>query len=590
MPDNGPVEDGESQFRSVVANIPGIVYRSECNDPWRMYFISAHVETMLGYSATDFLGAALRTFGSLVYPDDVERVSVLKDEVIEHRTSYSLEYRLVHADGSTVWVSEHGRVVRSPEGEPLWLDGVILDISGRKTAERARDEAERLLRHQVLHDSLTGLPNRAAFLADAGAAIEAARTEGAHIELAIMDLDHFKEVNDTLGHANGDRLLREVARRTVAALPEQDLCARVGGDEFAFAFHASSTHAPFDVLDRLQKALESPIELEGLPVSIEASLGVARFPEDGETLDQLMRSADRAMYRSKGSRTGSASYRGAAEAEARVDPVVAADLRRAIATGALALHYQPKIDVRTGRLDGVEALVRWPHPQRGLIQPDELIPLAEGSGLVRPLTLYVIGEALRQCRVWLDGGRQVPVSVNLWTKNLIDSGLPEDVGELLARFSVPASMLKLEISEATIVSDPLRIGAVLERLGALGVGLSIARFGVGYSSLASLHRLPITEVKIDRGLVSGLRSGGADESVVRAAIGLGRDLGFRVVAEGVETAELLERLSGLGSDVMQGFYLCRPLPPAELEAWLDDRFGSEPTPEEQREPRSRSAG
>jgi diguanylate cyclase (GGDEF)-like protein/PAS domain S-box-containing protein len=569
------VESDEAQFRSVVANIPGIVYRSECDDPWRMYFISAHVETMLGYPPTDFLGAATRTFGSLVHADDVEPVDVLMTEVIEHRSSYSLEYRLVHADGSTVWCSEHGRVVRGPDREPLWLDGVILDISRQKTAEHARDEAERLLRHQALHDSLTGLPNRAAFLADAEAAIVAARSEGLQVELAIMDLDHFKEVNDTLGHANGDLLLREVGRRAAAALPDHDLCARLGGDEFAL-LHACSTETPFEVLGRIQSALESPIELEGLAVSIEASLGVARFPEDGETLDQLMRRADDAMYRRKASRSGFASYHAAVEIGVGVRPVLAGELEQAISSGQLALHYQPKIDVRTGRLDGVEALVRWPHRQRGLIQPDELIPLAEEAGLVRPLTLYVIGEALRQCLAWLDDGRHVPVSVNLWMRNLLDSGLPEDVGQLLDQFRVPASMLTLEISESTISSDPLRIGAVLERLGALGVGLSIARFGVGYSSVVALHRMPIAEVKIDRGLVSGLQSGGADEAVVRAAIGLGRDLGFRVVAEGVETAEMAERLSALGSDSVQGFFLCRPLPPAELEAWLDNRFGTEP--------------
>jgi diguanylate cyclase (GGDEF)-like protein/PAS domain S-box-containing protein len=568
------VETDEGRFWSVVANIPGIVYRSECTDPWRMYFISAHVETMLGYPPTDFLGSATRTFGSLVHTDDVEPVDLVMTDVIEHRTSYSLEYRLVHADGSTIWCSEHGRVVRSPGGEPLWLDGVILDMSRQKQAERARDEAERLLRHQAMHDSLTGLPNRAAFLAEAEAAIAAAGAEGAHIELAIMDLDHFKEVNDTLGHANGDLLLREVGRRATEALPEQDLCARLGGDEFAL-LHRHATGAPFAVLGRIQTALNAPIELEGLPVSIEASLGVARFPEDGVSLDQLMRRADHAMYQCKASRTGFAFHSATDEAEIPVRPVVAGELEEAIACGALALHYQPKIDARTGGVDGVEALVRWPHPQRGLLQPDDLIPLAEEAGLVRPLTLYVIGEALRQCGVWLDGGRDVPVSVNLWTRNLIDSGLPEDVEQLLARFTVPARMLTLEISEATISSDPLRIGAVLERLGALGIGLSISRFGVGYSSLVALHRMPVAEVKIDRGLVSGLQFGGADEAVVRAAIGLGRELGFRVVAEGVETAELVERLRALGSDAMQGFFLCRPLPPPELEAWLDKRFGIE---------------
>jgi diguanylate cyclase (GGDEF)-like protein/PAS domain S-box-containing protein len=564
----------ELYFQSVVDNIPGIVYRSECEDPWRMYFVSQFVESMLGYPASDFLGVATRTFGSLVHPDDVERVGVIMEEVLRAETDYSLEYRLVHASGESLWVTEHGRVVRGPEGQPIWLDGVILDASRRKNAERARDEAEQMLRHQAMHDALTGLPNRTAFLRDAAAALEAARAAGRKVDLAIMDLDHFKEVNDTLGHANGDRLLQEVALRALAILPEHDLCARLGGDEFAFAFCEPSSEAAVGVLGQLQRVLESPIELEGLPVSIEASLGVAHFPDDGESLDELLRCADRAMYRRKATRTGSVAHRAGPWASAL--PTFAAELRLAIERRELVLHYQPKLDARTGQLDGVEALVRWPHPERGMVEPDELIPLAEAARLVRPLTLYVVEEALRQCRTWLDRGRRVPVSVNVWVSNLIDAGLPGAVAELLQRYSIPIGMLKLEISEFTFISDPHRIGAVLERLATLGVGLSIDGFGSGYASLASLHRLPVSEIKLDRGLVSGLKSGGPVESALVAAIGLGRDLGFRVVAEGVETAEMADRLRELGPDSMQGFHLCRPLPPGELEAWFDDRFGAPP--------------
>ena len=530
-----------------------------------MYFISDFVEALLGFPAKDFLGDGARMFGDLVDADDVERVGIFMDEVLRSDTSYSLEYRLVRSDGRSVWVTEHGRVVRNSQGHPIWLDGVILDVARRKEAEWARDEAERLLRHQALHDALTGLPNRAAFIAEASAALNAAHTTGASIVLAIMDLDHFKEVNDTLGHANGDLLLQEVALRAAGVLPEQDFCARLGGDEFAFAFHGSS--APSDVLDRLNKALDTPIELEGLPVSIEASLGLARYPDDGQSLDQLMRCADRAMYQSKTLRNVSAGRRPLPGVD--FGPSLAADLQHAIERRDLTLDYQPKIDAQSSDLDGVEALVRWHHPHRGLIEPAELIPVAEASGLVRPLTLYVIEEALYQCRKWLDDGRRIPVSVNVWMRNLIDSGLPEAVAGLLERFSIPHGMLKLEISEITIISDPYRIGAVLERLEALGVGLSIDSFGIGYASLASLRRLPITEVKIDRGLVSGLQWGETAEAALSAAIGLGRDLGFRVVAEGIETAEMAERLRALGSDAMQGFHLCRPLPPAKLEAWLD---------------------
>jgi diguanylate cyclase (GGDEF)-like protein len=445
----------------------------------------------------------------------------------------------------------------------------MLDISRQKIAESERDSAEQRLRYQALHDGLTGLPNRVSFLADADAAIRDVLANGSRLELVIMDLDHFKEVNDTLGHANGDILLQEVAVRIADALGPGDFCARLGGDEFAIVIRDASPEASGKLLAEISESLESTIELEGFPVNIEASLGIARLPEDGTSLEELMRRADWAMYQSKHGRSmiASGNVSGSASRE------LSDDFRRAVAGGGLTLHYQPKLDLHTLRLDGVEALVRWPHPERGLIYPEELIPLAERANLVRPLTLFVIGEALRQCRAWLDHGREVPVSVNLWMRNLIDAALPARIRELLDHHGVPARMLKLEMSETAFVSDPLRIAAVLEQLGDLGVQFSVARFGAGYSSLSSLHRLPITEVKIDRGLIAGLQAGEADESVLRAAIGLGRDLGFRVVAEGVETDEMVTRLGALGSDSVQGFVVSVPLPPGELEAWLDERFG-----------------
>jgi diguanylate cyclase (GGDEF)-like protein len=422
--------------------------------------------------------------------------------------------------------------------------------------------ASRRLRHQALHDALTGLPNRTHLHRRANRQLR----RDAPAAMLLIDLDRFKEVNDTLGHDYGDALLVEVAERLSGALRRDDTLARFGGDEFAvLVAGAPDRAAVIELAGRLQEALRRPFALRGVAVELEASIGVAFYPEHGRTAGRLLQRADVAMYDAKRGGHGIATY------TAERDPYSAdrlgllAELRRAIEHDELVLHYQPKVSLRSGGLTGVEALVRWQHPSRGLLGPHEFVPLAERTGAVHDLTRWVIDHALAQCRAWGERGIDVPVAVNLAAANVVDVTLPDAVAELLERHGVPAGRLECEISEHTAMADPIRATAVLEGLRELGVGLSLDDFGTGHSSLAYLKRLPLDEVKIDRSFVAGMADDENDAVIVRSTIDLARNLGLRVVAEGVETAEIMDSLAELRCDVAQGYFISRPLPADELD-------------------------
>jgi diguanylate cyclase (GGDEF)-like protein len=425
--------------------------------------------------------------------------------------------------------------------------------------------ASRRLRHQAVHDALTGLPNRTLLHRRAERALRGDEL-GA---MLLIDLDRFKEVNDTLGHDYGDELLREVAGRLGRAVRRGDTLARLGGDEFAVLLAGLPNRGTVaELAGRLQDALREPIALRGVAVELEASIGVALYPEHGTTVGTLLQRADVAMYEAKRGHHGVITY------SADRDPYSAdrlgllAELRRALETDELVLHYQPKVAVRTGELTGVEALVRWQHPTRGLLGPDQFVPLAERTGAVADLTRWVVDRALRQQRAWSDAGIDMPVAVNLAAANIVDVTLPDAIAELLERHGVRGDRLECEISEHTVMADPVRGGEVLDRLRALGLRLSLDDFGTGHSSLSYLKRLPLDEVKIDRSFVSGMVEDENDAVIVRSTIDLARNLGLSVVAEGVETAEVMEALDALSCDTAQGYYISRPLPAQELSVSL----------------------
>ena len=450
------------------------------------------------------------------------------------------------------------------------LYGVLFRIVAG-ASKTLRHQAE-LNEHQALHDSLTDLPNRTLFHDRVRQALASARRDHVPAAVMIMDLDRFKEVNDTLGHASGDELLKQVGLRLSESLRESDTVARLGGDEFGVLLpKVLDAEAAVAVARKLRTTLEEPFTIHGLALQMEASIGIALYPDHGDDVQSLLQRADVAMYVAKEHPAGCEVYTRERDGYSPDRLTLLTELRRAIDRGELLLHYQPKANLRTGEILGVEALVRWQHPERGMIPPDEFIPAAQKTGVIGPLTMFVLDEALRQCRTWTLQGLDLCVAVNLSTRNLLDLHLPEAIAELLARWEVPAGLLELEITESTILADPVRAMQILSRLDEMGVRLSIDDFGTGYSSLAYLKRLPVGELKIDKSFILGMDENENDEVIVRSTIDLGRNLGLRVVAEGVESPQAWSRLAQLGCNVAQGYFLSRPVPAEDLTQWLADR-------------------
>ncbi|HEY3021910.1 MAG TPA: EAL domain-containing protein [Solirubrobacteraceae bacterium] len=421
--------------------------------------------------------------------------------------------------------------------------------------------------HQALHDALTGLPNRTLFHERVTAAISSG-ARGRHAVM-LMDVDHFKEVNDTLGHHHGDELLREIAARLAKAVRPEDTVARLGGDEFAVLVpDLDRDETAVAVAERLLRTLQDPLHIEGLSLEVTASIGIATHPAHGDRVELLLRHADVAMYEAKRGHTGHQVYRPENDRHSTHRLTLAAELRKAIDEGELELHFQPQADLATGAVRGVEALVRWRHPSRGLIAPGDFIPLAERSGLIAPLTSFVLDQALGQASRWRDSGLVLPIAVNLSARSFLDHELPAEIAALLSKWGTDAELLQLEITESMLMSDPDRARTVLERLTRQGLRLSIDDFGTGYSSLAQLKRLPVDEIKIDRSFVIDMGSSANDEAIVRSTIELAHNLGLSVVAEGVEDEASLRALRRLGCDLAQGFHLGRPLPAESLTPLL----------------------
>jgi diguanylate cyclase (GGDEF)-like protein/PAS domain S-box-containing protein len=436
----------------------------------------------------------------------------------------------------------------------------FLDVTDRKQAEAS-------LNYQALHDGLTMLPNRTLLLDRLNQASLAAVREDQPLALLLVNLDRFKDVNETLGREAGDRLLQETAGRLQASIRTSDTVARLGADEFAVVLPTTELAGACLVAEQIVSALGQRASLNGSEIEVGASIGIAMFPEHGTDAEGLLRHADGAMLRAKSEHGGYAVYSPDHESLGAKRLIMMSGLRRAIDNDELTLAYQPKIYCRSGQLVGVEGLVRWQHAELGMIPPDDFIGLAEQTGLIKALTRWVLNAALRQCHAWQQDGLRVPVAVNLSAHDVQDPGLPVLVASLLSTWNVPATCLKVELTESALLAEPLRAMLILKQLTDSGVGVSIDDFGTGYSSLAYLKRLPINEIKIDRGFVSEMRSDRKDLAIVRSTIELGHNLGFEVVAEGVEDQTTLDVLESLGCDVAQGYFVSRPMPPSELARW-----------------------
>ena len=469
-------------------------------------------------------------------------------------------------DGQMQWRLVDAVPIFDADGQVNEVVSSFIDITSRREAERA-------LREQALHDPLTQLPNRTLLHDRWDHAIEVARRERETLALMLLDLDHFKEANDTFGHPYGDLLLRAVARRIAAAVRASDTVGRLGGDEFAVLLPNTNEAGAQNAAQKLLTALEEPFDIDGQVLEVTASIGIALYPRHGEDGSTLLRRADIAMYTAKRSGAGSAiyNYEDEVDEDAPHRLLITAELRQAIDKNELALLYQPIVDLASGRALHSEGLLRWRHPTRGLVTPDHFMPAVERSGLIRPVFAFALASALAQCAVWRRQGLDLRVAVNLSVRNLLDPGLVDVVADAIADSGISASWLGLEITESMLMVDPERALKSLTRLRNMGISLSIDDFGTGYSSLAYLQRLPVYAVKIDQSFIRDMSVDVSSRAIVEATVDLAHRLGLKVVAEGVETQTAYDDLRAIGCDAAQGYLLARPLAAAALTKWIADR-------------------
>jgi diguanylate cyclase (GGDEF)-like protein/PAS domain S-box-containing protein len=549
------VEASERRLASLVQNSTDVL--TVIGEDLRIHWQAGPIGKVLGLDPSSMIGMPLP---ELVHPDDLPRLHEYLAAVGDQPTR-TLDLRLRRDDGQ--W--SHFEAAISDRRSDTAVGGYVLNM--RDTTDRLALEHDlRVLAQERERDSLldplTGLPNRRSLFES----LEQEIARGIRFALLLIDIDHFKELNDALGHQVGDQLLREIWPHLLGSGRELDAVARLGGDEFAVVVPLSASgDTPEQIAEVLRTALGRPFAFQGLTLLVEASIGIAIHPDHGNGAEILLQRAEVAMYASKRARSGYAVYVADADQHSRERLALLGELPRALASNELVVHFQPKFDLQSGALAGAEALVRWQHPVHGLLYPDAFLSLAEQTGLMQLITLRVLDEALRQCAAWRAQGILIPVAVNLSARDLMDAELPDRVERLLHRWNVEPSELQLELTERIVTSDPAHLGEVLAGLRAKGVELSLDDFGTGSSSLSRLRELPVTELKIDKSFVFAMSRGDPrDIALVRTILTLAHDLGLRVLAEGIESDLDRQRLTAWGCDQGQGFALARPMAAQQL--------------------------
>jgi len=553
----------EERFRTLLSNIPGAMYRCGLGSDWDMEFISDNIEAISGYPASDFIRSSVRTFASIIHPEDQGMVEATVGEAVGRGDPFIIEYRIIGADGGVRWVYEKGRGVFGPDGSVLWLDGAIFDVTDRKLLQEQ-------LAKQAFYDSLTGLANRALFHDRADHALARAHRSGAQIAVLLIDLDRFKVINDSLGHHAGDEVLVAVAKRLLASSRASDTVARLGGDEFVVLLEENITEADAIVVaKRVLAILHEPLLAQGHEVSVGGSIGIAFSSGVSPTsTDDLLRDADAATYYAKGrGRDRYEVFEPSMHARAVQQLELTTELHRGLRQGEFVLHYLPIWELADRTLIGVEALVRWNHPRRGLLPPTDFIPAAEQTGAIVALGDWVFGEACRQVKAWNDEypGSSLSLSVNISARQLLDPDLVQRLRTALTDNGLDPSSMTLEINEGALLQNVEEARHRLRELKSLGVRLAIDDFGTGSSSLGVLREFPIDELKIDRTFVRGMVEDPAQgATLVRAILGLAQALHLEVVAEGIELPEQLDGLRESGCESGQGFLFATPVVADEI--------------------------
>lgn len=519
------------------------------------------------YGATHGFGYSHDEWMSMKLPqvqDEVDEAGMrgrLQPLMQSETSSHTFETEFISKSGKKIPVRMFVQYFKEPGSQDLFVC-FVTDISEHVAQTAA-------LEHQSLHDGLTGLPNRNLFQDRLVQAIAAARRSGQGVGVFMMDLNRFKEVNDTLGHHVGDVLLQQVGQTLGSVLRETDTIARLGGDEFAVLMaNVGDLDSLTRIAEKIAVAVRGPFEVENHLLDVGISIGIVRFPNDGDSSSTLMRRADVAMYEAKRKRISYMVYEEDQDKDNLLLLTLESEFRHAIGAGQLELYYQPKIDVASKKLVGMEALVRWNHPEKGLVPPDAFIAMAERTGLITSLTQWVIEAAMRQCALWDEKGYRVKIAVNLSTRNLMDVELPAFVKRCLDHWQIEPWQLTFEVTESDIMGDSQRVLEVMTAVNAMGVNFSVDDFGTGYSSLSYLKKLPIQELKVDKSFISNMIVDGDDMVIAHSTIQMAHHLGLQVVAEGVENREIWELLSVLQCDVAQGYYFSRPLSAHGIEEWI----------------------